>query len=515
MHMQPRAATRSAHDPPGDPESKPHEHPGFTKHHTVYAAVTSGILVQDARGVIVYANEAAQQILGLNLDQLKGRTSLDPRWQAMREDGSPLQGSDHPAMIALRTEQPQRHAIMSIALPSGERRWLEVDALPVHEPDGNLEVVCTFADITQRRLGELAQTRLAAIVDSSEDAIIGKSLDGIVESWNAGATRIYGYTAREAIGSHISFIAPDDRLDEISEILARIRRGERIDQLETVRRHKDGRLLHVAISVSPIRNMAGMIIGAATIARDVTGKVHVQHEVERARFAAEELAQLRSDFVAAVSHELRTPLTAILGYSELLQSRWATLEDQQRQDWVRRMAEAASRQRRLVEDLLLLTQVESATLQPHRQTAYVASLVTQVTREAQGSYDGQRFDLDGPEDLRILADAERAVQILANLIDNAAKYSPEGSAVVVTWRREGGMAVIRVRDHGSGLPEEGRDRLFTRFGRIPGSRIRAGHVGTGLGLFLGRHLARAMGGELDLEATGPDGSTFRLQLPAD
>lgn len=513
--MQQPATSKGPDDPKGDRSAHPHQHAVYADPHTVYAAVTSGIVIQDAQGAIVYANDAAQQILELSLDQLMGRFSLDPRWQVTREDGSPLRGSDHPAMIALRTGMPQRFVVMGIVLPNGERRWLQVDALPVHEVGRGLEVVSTFIDITQRRIGELAQMRLAAIVESSDDAIIGKSLDGIVESWNAGATRLYGYTAQEAIGRHIAFLTPDDRADEIGEILVRVRRGERIVQHETVRRRKDGAFLHVALTISPIRNRTGTIIGAATIARDITGQVRAQHEVERARFAAEELAQLRSDFVAAVSHELRTPLTAILGYSELLQSRWTTLEDQQRQDWVRRMAEAASRQMRLVEDLLLLTQVESDSLQPRPQAAYVATIIAQVAREAQGSYHGQRFDLDGPEDLRILADAERSMQILANLIDNAAKYSPEGSPVVVTWRREGGMAAIRVRDYGSGIPQEGRDRLFTRFGRIPGSRIRAGHVGTGLGLFLGRHLAHVMGGELGLEATGPEGSTFRLRLPAD
>jgi signal transduction histidine kinase len=230
--------------------------------------------------------------------------------------------------------------------------------------------------------------------------------------------------------------------------------------------------------------------------------------------AAEELARMRSDFVAAVSHELRTPLTAIIGYAELLHARWEYLTDAERLERITRIVVSASRQQRLVEDLLLLSQLESAALTMRTETLPLAILVQRAAEEVQASYAGQHIDLSGPADLQVQADADRAVQVLVNLIDNAAKYSPDGSPVLVSWRLEDAIAVVRVRDHGTGVPERGRDHLFTRFGRMPGSRTRAGRVGTGLGLHLGRQLARAMGGALGLEATGPQGSTFRLQLPA-
>jgi histidine kinase len=139
--------------------------------------------------------------------------------------------------------------------------------------------------------------------------------------------------------------------------------------------------------------------------------------------------------------------------------------------------------------------------------------VQHVVEEMKGAYLGQRIDLAGPGDVLALADPDRTTQILTNLIDNAAKYSPEGSPIGVAWWHDQGAAMLQVRDAGCGIPDEGRAQLFTRFGRLPGSRVRAGHVGTGLGLFIGRQLARAMGGDLDLACTGPAGSTFRLRLP--
>jgi signal transduction histidine kinase len=237
---------------------------------------------------------------------------------------------------------------------------------------------------------------------------------------------------------------------------------------------------------------------------------------EQARIAAEELARLRSDFVATVSHELRTPLATIIGSAELLRARWAEMDDGRRLAGLGRIMAAANRQQRLVEDLLLLAQVEAGRSERISEASTVASLVQQAVIEVRESYGDQRIDLAGPDGQSVWADAARTVQIMVNLLDNAAKYSPERSPIAVSWGQEGEMVVVRVRDHGPGIPQhtQGRVQLFTRFGRIPGSRMRAGRVGTGLGLYLSRQLARAMGGEVDLEATGPEGSTFRLRLPA-
>ena len=237
-------------------------------------------------------------------------------------------------------------------------------------------------------------------------------------------------------------------------------------------------------------------------------------EQERAR-AAEELARLRSGFVASVSHELRTPLTAILGYAELLEDRWDRIGDDQRLATVRKIALAANRQRRMVEDLLLLGRIEAGSLTVMLGAVALGTLVRRAAEEVQAGYRGQRIDLDGPAELVVLADPDRTVQVLINLLDNAAKYSPEGCPIEVRWDGQGteGLACVRVRDMGQGIPEYGRAALFTRFGRLPGSKARAGRVGTGLGLYLSRQFATMMGGTLELEATAASGSTFVLCLP--
>jgi histidine kinase len=142
----------------------------------------------------------------------------------------------------------------------------------------------------------------------------------------------------------------------------------------------------------------------------------------------------------------------------------------------------------------------------------LSALIDRAAGEVHMSYRDQHIDMAGPTSLQVLVDADRTVQILVNIMDNAAKYSSEGSGISVGWERDGLHAAVRVRDHGAGVSEVGREHLFTRFGRVPGSQTRQGHVGTGLGLYLGRGFARAMGGELELESTGPDGSVFCLRL---
>ncbi len=229
--------------------------------------------------------------------------------------------------------------------------------------------------------------------------------------------------------------------------------------------------------------------------------------------AAEDLARLRSSFVANVSHELRTPLTAIIGYAEVLEARWDQLDEARRPALVRRIVVAANRQLRLANDLLLLSRLEMGALAPAAQVVCIADQVERAADEVRSSYRNQAIRAAGARSLHVKADPDRMLQILVNLLDNAVKYSAEGSAVDVCWARAGDEAVISVRDYGRGIPEAGRAALFTYFGRVPGTPAREGRSGTGLGLYLARALARAMSGDLVLESTGDGGSVFCLKLP--
>ena len=191
----------------------------------------------------------------------------------------------------------------------------------------NVGRVWSFRDITERKQAQKAEAHFAAIVESSDDAIISKDLNGIITSWNRGAERLFGYTAQEAIGQPVTMLMPPELFNEEPGILERIRRGESIEHYETVRCRKDGTLLEISLTVSPITDANGRIIGASKIARDITERKHA--EVEREQLLANERqaleraeleARTKDEFLAILSHELRTPLNAIFGWANILRT---------------------------------------------------------------------------------------------------------------------------------------------------------------------------------------------------
>src|SRR5262249_19186142 len=199
----------------------------------------------------------------------------------------------------------------------GVEHPIDDSGAPIRDLQGRLlGIVVVFRDITERRRAEEARTRLAAIVESSEDAIIGKTLEGMITSWNQGAERIYGYTAEEVIGRSIALLVPPDRPNEIPSILARLAQGEAIDYYETVRIRKDGRVLAVALTISPIRNPDGAIVGASTIGRDITAQKQAEAEVERRRRETELLVEIAQSLSASL--ELDTVLQRVIAGAQEL-----------------------------------------------------------------------------------------------------------------------------------------------------------------------------------------------------
>ena len=207
---------------------------------------------------------------------------------------------------------------------------------------------------------------LAAIVASSDDVIVSKTLDGVITSWNPGAERVLGYSAAEAVGKHIKMIIPPERWAEEDDVLARIRRGERVDHFETVRRAKDGHLLNISLTVSPIKDQNGNIVGASKVARDITERKQAEREFGRlllrekeSRAQAEEANRLKDEFLAVVSHELRTPLNAIVGWASLLRMRKL---DEQTMHAIETIQRNAQTQNQLIGDLLDVSRIVSGQL---------------------------------------------------------------------------------------------------------------------------------------------------------
>ncbi len=362
---------------------------------------------------------------------------------------------------------------------------------------------------------------LAAIVASSDDAIVSKNLDGIVLSWNRGAEQIFGYSAAEMIGQRIDRIFPPDRLEEEPRILERLKRGERVDHFETIRRRKDGRLIEVSVTISPIHSRDGKIVGASKIARDITAIKRVLRErdaalaAERdARLEAERVSRMKDEFLATLSHELRTPLNAILGWAQVLHSGGSNREEIE--EGLATILRNARAQAQLVDDLLDMSRIVAGKLRLEVTRVDLAEVVAESIETVRPAARAKNIQIATHIDATVAVvtgDPNRLQQVVWNLLSNAVKFTPKSGKVDVRLRRIDSRIEITVTDTGQGIEPDFLPSLFTRFSQADASTTRA-HRGLGLGLAIVRHLVELHGGTVRGSSEGPGtGATFTVSLP--
>ena len=275
--------------------------------------------IKDSHGRYVYANDAAQRAFQTQSADLYGKSDEDV---FARETATQFRAHD----LEVMDGESSIHTVEELTHSDGIVHHSIVNKFAIPGLDGQGPMVGGIAiDITEIKHAEealreseatfrtLAEThsRLAALVESSDDAIVSKDLNGVITSWNAGAQRLFGYTAEEAVGQSVTLLIPPERYDEEPGVLARIRRGDKVDHYETVRRRKDGRLIDVSLTVSPIRNYKGEVVGASKIARDITESKHAAEMLRHAN-------RRKDEFLAMLAHELRNPLAPILVSLEIL-----------------------------------------------------------------------------------------------------------------------------------------------------------------------------------------------------
>ena len=243
------------------------------------ASIGDAVISTDAEGRVTYLNGVAEALTGWTQAEAAGQPLPDV-FRIVNEQTR--QPAENPALKALREGVVVGLANHTVLIARDGTEWpIDDSAAPMRDESGApVGVVLVFRDVTERRRAEEAQVRLAAIVESSQDAIISKTLDSVIRTWNAGAERIFGYRAEEAVGRPITLLIPPERLNEEQEILARLSRGERIEHYETVRMAKDGRRLNISLTVSPLHDAEGHVIGASKIARDVTGRKQAEEALQ-------------------------------------------------------------------------------------------------------------------------------------------------------------------------------------------------------------------------------------------
>jgi PAS domain S-box-containing protein len=360
----------------------------------------------------------------------------------------------------------------------------------------------------------IAHRMLASIVESSEDAIVSKDLEGRILTWNAGAERIFGYTAEEAVGSPVTLIVPPELHAEELSILERLRRGERIEHFETVRIDRLGRRKVISLSVSPVRDADGRIVAAAKVARDVTAQKRA--EAENARLLAElqDADRRKDEFLAVLAHELRNPLAPLTNALHILR-----LSDDL-PPGVEKLRDIMETQVghlvRLVDDLLEISRITGGKIELRREPVELSAIVRTAVETSRPLIDAAGHQLAiqvAPEPIILDADPVRLAQVLSNLLNNAAKYTDRGGQIWLSAGLEAGSAMLSVRDNGSGISAEMLPHVFDMFAQVEQTRTKS-QGGLGLGLAVARTLVELHGGTITAQSGGPGcGSQFVVRLP--
>jgi two-component system, sensor histidine kinase and response regulator len=365
----------------------------------------------------------------------------------------------------------------------------------------------------QRRVDERlrsaidARLQLAAIVESTDDAIIGQTLGGRIISWNGGAEKLFGFKAAEIVGSSITTLLPSDRRHELAATMERIN-ADRVDHRETVRLGRGGRMIDVALTISPVYNAAGELTGAATIARNITERKKIEADLVLARDQALEASRSKSDFVANMSHEIRTPLNGLVGMTDLLRD---TPLDPVQREYLEALSTSSDALLSVINDILDFTKMEAGRLELDpvdfalRDAIEESCLMLSKQAHAKGLEINHWVDADVP--VGVHGDRTRLRQVLLNLLANAVKFTDSGEVVLRVSCALEERVRFAVLDTGVGIDEARATSLFEAFVQADLSSSRR-HGGTGLGLAISRQLVERMGGEIGARSREDGGSEF-------
>jgi two-component system CheB/CheR fusion protein len=399
---------------------------------------------------------------------------------------------------------------------NGERFDISLTFSPVRDASGRLVGASGIdRDITELKRTKEERETLAAIVDSSQDGIIGKTLDGVITSWNAGAERMYGYSAREAVGRTLDLIVPPDQRPLMTAVFEKIRQGDKVEAFETVRIRKGGGRFDISLTFSPVRDASGTLVGASGIDRDISDRKRAEAELQRRTEQLVEADRRKDEFLAMLGHELRNPLAPIRNCLHLLRSPGLTAEQEKRS--LGTIERQVLHLTRLVDDLLDIARVSRGKILLRRERLDLVETVRATVEDQRHDLEvaGLDIDIDLPaQPLWVEGDPTRLFQVVGNVLNNAGKFTERGGRITVAVRRpEPGTAAVVVRDTGIGMEPELLARAFEPFSQAEPGPDR-GRGGLGLGLALVKALVELHGGAVEAESGGTgQGVEIALHLP--
>ena len=367
-----------------------------------------------------------------------------------------------------------------------------------------LENAELYQDVTK------SKAYIENLVENAADLIITTDLDDRILTWNRGAEVLFGYDKDEVIGKHLSILLPPERFHELEEMRAKVQISGALRDIEIRSKRKDGVMIYLSLSVSPIRDLEGKIVGFLRVAKDITEKKRYERRLK-------ELDKMKSDFVSNVSHELRTPLTSIKGsVDNMLDGLTGSLNEKQVR-YLSRIKSNTDRLSRLINDLLDLSRIEAGRVEVRPTTLPLAALAEEVAEHLKALAAEKLIRIQVPSadpSVTVWADRDKVTQVLMNLIGNAVKFTPQGGKVSVAVEKNGNDYIqISVADTGPGILPEERNRIFSKFYQVANIEKQK-PKGSGLGLAISKALVEMHGGKIWMESEIGRGSTFYFTLPA-
>jgi PAS domain S-box-containing protein len=496
----------------------------------VFDNMKEGLVLQTSSGQIFQSNPAAQEILGLSKDELEGRSSIDPRWQSIKEDGSAFPGVEHPAMVALSTRKIQNSVPMGIRKVDGSLAWLSINAVPLFKPDvlDPFQVVVTFADVTDIKN---SQTELAVknhlislekrkfeefVFALNESAIVTMSdPSGAFTFVNAKFSAISGYSSDEVLGKKIGILNSGVHSIAFFEELWECIKEGKVWTGEICNKSKDGTAFWVASTIVPIFNSSGKIEQYISIQFDTTKRKNLEEYLIESRELERRANSAKSEFLSNMSHEIRTPLNGIIGMADILKR--SKLSDEQ-SGFVGTILHSGNLLLDLINDILDVSKIESGKLELEYIQSNLPDLLQEiiVPHQFKCSSKGVEFKAEIPQsDFDSMIDQSKVAQVINNLLSNAVKFTEKGRvlfSVSMALKSEAqSLFTFRVEDTGIGISNENQHKLFTSFTQAENSISRK-YGGTGLGLSIVKKLVEFMGGSISLESTEGVGTAITINL---